>query len=414
MASFGAAAGDADLQLALEISAREARSKETRSIVMKKEGANSQVPLPRRDRGVPLRHHFSGRNNVVRDGFFLSAPGLLQFHSDFQPLIDKYGTAGSICGYLTCAVAQILAERARDLKRSEREGVRLNSSDVVEFMLQPVKNVDLTMKRVEEAMKSVRASRLEWIDKHPNLFKTVRSRRNHLRNWVANYELSDALAANVAPLITGDGVPVDFVRYNQYHEISKATPDEYVRIMEEEKRFGGKADAEKPGKVTFGEHDSVFIVERFEEGRRVLQSPDEWKAEETSRNIANRPSGNYDMRIFAADLNGHFSAGFSLEPGICVMVNTTTSRSYVESPILNWYYDLRFAPTPSSSAGTKPAYAAPTSHGGKNGSSAASASGVSSLVDMGFSLEVAHEALQHSEGDVATALNILLQAGDLN
>ena len=248
-------------------------------------------------------------------------------------------------------------------KNSKRGWLR---KDEIKYLLAQTRDVPKMMVEVERAMRFVYDKRIDWIDTHQEQFPTEKSKSDHLRNWVANYELSDAifqLAVYPQSLKPGPATatpPIDFVRFNQFHEISTATPDEYERIKAEEERFGGRAHPQHKGQVLYEEGDSMFIVERFEasemkrdtkkapkivDGRcqmhlrpgpilRTLQSPEEWTA------AGNNSSSN--LRVFAVDLNGHFSAGFSMD-GVCVFINTT-NNDYVRAEIMNWYFDLRFPP----------------------------------------------------------------------
>jgi len=199
-------------------------------------------------------------------------------------------------------------------------------------------------------MKFIFEKRNHWIHTHKDQFPTEKLKIHHLRNWVANYELSDAIFhLAISPQSKTQGPitppPVDFVRFNQFHEISTATPDEYVRIKAEEERFGSRPHPQHKNQVLYEEDDSMFIVERFETSEmikaagpiiRKLQSPEEWTTHGQNSN------SNDDLRVYAVDLNGHFSAGFSMD-GICVFINTTNS-DYIRAEIMNWYYDLRFPP----------------------------------------------------------------------
>ena len=88
-----------DLQRALNESAAIAAGDATQPLQLERKGHNSQTPVLRAHRTAPQDHHFSKYNGKMRaNGYFVSAPGLQQFHSAFLPLISRYGTAGAICG----------------------------------------------------------------------------------------------------------------------------------------------------------------------------------------------------------------------------------------------------------------------------------------------------------------------------
>ena len=245
------------------------------------------------------------------------------------------------CGinlWLHVAVAKILVQRARELCAS---GVSPIPPELLHEAV--VSDVPRFLKEVEKAMSHVRAMREAWILEKPELFPTEQSKKNHLRGWIANYELSELIHDVIGPDLNDSHAPaVDFVRFSQWHEASSATPDELVQIENTEKRFGGRADASNPGQVTFDEGDSVFIIERFDrQHERHLLSPDEWWEAERAIRLKD-PQANH-LRVFCIDLKGHFSAGWSVEPGHLFFINTTESN-YVKTPIIDWYYDLRFPP----------------------------------------------------------------------
>jgi hypothetical protein len=334
---------DATLHAALEASVRSANAV-SGPLALPFAGANAaNAAASRRGaRAAPLQHHFGARAGCARDGEVRSLPGLNQFHDAFRPLIARHGTAGSICGYTTCAIAKILVERVCQLRAA---GMAAIGPELLREAV--VGDMPRFLQEVEAAMALVRHSRETWISLHPELFPTERSRTNHLQGWVANYELSDLISTLVAPGLDGaHAPPVDFVRFNQWHEVSGATPDERARIEQEERKFGGRADPSRPGQATFKEGESVFIVERFEKGgRRCLQTPEEWwKAERATQTAEPRRYEQQNgLRIFCVDLHGHFSAGWSIEPGRMFFINTTQS-AYADNAIVDWYYDLRFPP----------------------------------------------------------------------
>ena len=388
-----------ELQRALDASASIARQTQSQPLILEKIGNNSQTPILRASRAPPQDHHFCHYNGKTKDGGYFvcgkldntffryltqsllsislfrrlillyalrvlsrfsrsscsSAPGLQQFHLAFQPLISKYGTAGAICGYMTCAEVSILLSAVQEMKERQKSMERRWSrEEEIEYLLAQTRDVPKMMEEFERAMRFVYEKRVDWIDTHQDQFPTEIKKRQHLCNWVANYELSDAIFElamyphSLKPGKAPPPPPVDFVRFNQFHEISTATPDEYVRIKAEEERFGGRAHPQKKGQVLYKEGDSMFIVERFEASEMVnepivrkLQSPEEWTADFCD-------SGSTQVRVFAIDLNGHFSAGFSFDDGVCVFINTT-NNDYVRAEIMNWYFDLRFPPPPRES-----------------------------------------------------------------
>eukprot|EP00854_Cymbomonas_tetramitiformis_P009999 gene9999-11836_t len=348
---------DSDLALALELSAAEARGDATRTLRLPQEGANSETPKPRTSLAPPLEHHFAQRKGHVATGVLLEVGALDQFHMDWEPLIHKYGTASSICGYVTAATIKLLCAAITEAT-GEGEGaaaaetVEVESLRVVSRLLRDVRNPDVMKREVEAAMAEVDASRVTWIQEHPELFldgaESVAG-KNHRRGWVANYELSDLLKTRASAMPVTAGC-FDFVRHNQFPEVGHATPDERVRITAEEARFGGAASGPAGNELTFGDNDSVFFVERFEAGAEetVMLSPEEYIAGAVDEALASS-SDIYGVvegvRAVAFDLNGHYSAGFtcSTKGGdkMLVFINST-SGTYLHSPIVCWYYDVVF------------------------------------------------------------------------
>ncbi len=405
-----AASEDSGLRAALEESVRSC-SAISAPLVLPATGCNAGKTR-RAARARPLAHHFGARAGCARDGDIHSLPGLNQFSDVFRPLCARHGTAESICGYTTFAVATILVERVRELRGA---GFASISPELLHEAV--VANVPRFMREVEKSMAHVRQSREAWILSHPELFSTERSKKNHLQGWIANYELSDLIATFIAPNLDDVAAPpVDFVRFNQWHEVSSATPDERVNIERDEKRFGGRTDATRPGNVIFKEGESKFIVERFgKEGLRCLQSPEEWwdaEALHLANTSCNQQEDNDNLRIFCMDLNGHFSAGWSVEPGRLFFINTTKS-AYADKAIVDWYYDLRFPPF-RDAAGKDASSCQVCVQDGPDESAAEGAGShsvghdVKQLIEMGFPVDQIKQALEAAHGNTASAIEMLL------
>jgi hypothetical protein len=110
---------DADLEKALEASAAEARAVAGRQLLLPKTGANDETPIGRTAFNPPLDHHFESRGGHVAPGVIIQAGVLDQFHADYAPLITKYGTAGSICGYVTAVHVKLLMLAVSELAAAE-------------------------------------------------------------------------------------------------------------------------------------------------------------------------------------------------------------------------------------------------------------------------------------------------------
>lgn len=369
---------DSDLALALELSAKEARESAKAPLLLSREGANDGSESSRESRQPPLAQHFGSRQNRVARGCIVSRGALNQFSPHWNSLIDKYDTAGSICGYVTAANVEILCRAAATLRHHSLKKQSL-TTDEVEFLLESVRDSDAVTPLIEIAMQRVRKCRGQWVDEHANSFPGGHSgaeARKFFRGWVANYELSDLLAqdAQVAAHGVNDtteseesesfaqikSAPVQrhFLRYNQYFEIDDATEDERERILKDEACFGGVRNPD--GTVTFREGESVFFMERFDcispQGKveRRLQTPEQWaKLEEVAPTAAaTASSANLPVKVFAVDLNGHYSAALACKVedqdarevrNILFLVNSTCNV-YASEPSMTWLYDTVFPP----------------------------------------------------------------------
>ena len=94
-----------------------------------------------------------------------------------------------------------------------------------------------------------------------------------MKNWAANYELSDYIR-HVAKS-EQDVSKIFFVRYNQWSERFNATHEEAKRLKEEEK-FGGHNTGDK-ATTQLEEGASRFIIESFtDNGGHTLQTTEEF------------------------------------------------------------------------------------------------------------------------------------------
>jgi hypothetical protein len=239
-----------------------------------------------------------------------------QFSVAWDALIAKYNTPSAICGYLSVAVACVLATRSECKQPAEVDV--LGIIDTLTAVDHPAGVATAVVGEVERMMAWLQQARLAWIAAHASAFPTAGSRQAYLRAWVANYEISDYLITR--PDVTGAGsrygthrarATVRFMRFNEWPEHAAATHEERERLRECE-RFGG-ARGDKSSAAVYGERDSVFIVEEFAPARRLL-SPDEWSQERQAPVAAAEAAGGITaggergLDIVILDLNGHFAA----------------------------------------------------------------------------------------------------------
>lgn len=323
---------DEDLQRALQLSAQQHMATAT-TLVLEQE-----LQVPRREFGAPNPQHWKGRWQP-QEGVMLQVDTLNQFSQHWLPLIQRFGAASSICGYMAMANA-MLVHRAAPASGSWS---RAQLDDLVGRLRDP----KLVEPVVAEVMEFVSRSRRAWMEKTPQGFESDADRRRYLLAWVANYEISDFLR-HEAEAGRMERAGVFFARYNQWPERASATHEEWHRLAEEQ-RFGGWRDA--MGASHFDEGDSEFLVERFRPKRELRAAGDFLAGWEADARPPAAPS------VFIADLNGHFVVCIAIcldmpEGGTknaVVVVNTTGTR-YVDYPTCALAFDLAFPPSPGGGA----------------------------------------------------------------
>jgi len=229
---------------------------------------------------------------------------LNQFSEPVAPSIREFDAPSATCGYFAPANALLLADAVRAMGpiRTQEQLVALRT------MLQ---EPDVVMMEVRAAMQFVQQSRSAYVCAHKDQFRSASSERKYMRNWVANYELSDYLIQQ-----GGRAAGITFVRYNQWPERGDAEHEEAERMQLEESIFGGTAQGDK-AKVQLEAGAARFIVEEFVPARRLTRVPD-WEA-----------SG--ENPVFVIDLNGHFVAALALTIDGChtLALFNTTSANYI-------------------------------------------------------------------------------------
>ena len=109
-----------------------------------------------------------------------------QFGSSYDKSISKFNTANSICGYVICAVAPTFAKRLTSEPKPSQ----------VEALLKELNDPCLIVPEVEKSMEFIKHQRDSYIKTFTNDFKTDRERKNYVKDWVANYEISDYIQKN--------------------------------------------------------------------------------------------------------------------------------------------------------------------------------------------------------------------------
>jgi len=152
----------------------------------------------------------------IGDIHFIQLELLDQFGDYYRPLIDKYTTASSICGYISLSVVRYI---------DERNDMVQNFNDLL-FELNDEKNVHV----VEPVMQWLRNRRLNYVSENENEFKNEREKRGYLSDWVANFEISDYIKENfqgndhiffIRHLNEGMGIPLDLLKHEELKRLKE-------------------------------------------------------------------------------------------------------------------------------------------------------------------------------------------------
>ena len=206
-----------------------------------------------------------------------------QFHHVFHELIEEYETPTAICGYISMAKATLLVSLIKP-------GGITKKSELTKIVAE-LHDYNALMPRIKHAMQFVNESRRKYIDSHEKEFASAKKRVHYMREWVANYEISDYFQhVGLKNIEAVEGLV--FARFNQYSERNHATHEEKERILKEEAIFGGATPHDKGDVTSYEATDSVFIMEIFAPERKLLR-PEQFLAEEPHK-----------QKVFVLDLNG--------------------------------------------------------------------------------------------------------------
>jgi len=196
-----------------------------------------------------------------------------QYGPHYAQSIAKYKTPSSICGYVVCAVAPLVSEWANYM---------ICQPEDVDKMIENLRDPKVMIPKVEEAMEIIQAQRTLYVEEYGDEFANPKERDFYIKDWVANYEISDLLQITSPNLKN-----LFFLRYCAFsfpEEVKKVKHEELRRLKEEEAFKGNR-----------------FIVESFYNERR-LQTVDDWIREGHMEKLAatDKPL------VFVGDLAGHF------------------------------------------------------------------------------------------------------------
>ena len=309
------------LALALRLSAQEHRSSLTAPIAM--------TSAPRvTKRSNYKRGDAKRRAMKPTPGDVVQINTLNQFHKDVSPLIKKHRFPSAACGAFAVANALHIAT---ELPSRLRDGVLDQKG--LDAVVAALRNPGPVLVTVDRIMKFIHDSRAAYIAKHASSFPTERARDKYMRDWVANFEISDFLIAEAKRSNTMMR-RVAFVRYNQWPERAGAKHEEAERLVEE-RPFGGQKTGDKAS-VALEAGASRFIIEPFAPKRELLR-PEKWASSKSAQKIGG---------VFVLDVNGHFVTAFSCLFGESksprLIVVNTTSANYLSNGAPCAAYDAVF------------------------------------------------------------------------
>ena len=254
-----------------------------------------------------------------------------QFGPLFSQAKKEYSTASAICGYLSCANALLIEKFVVDLLKS---GESLTLEKINNFASNNLSDIDYVLPEVLKCMGDIQENRVLYWKEHPE----AKAPENYLKNWVANYEISDCVKGRSISgrEDTKDYLsPTTFVRYNQWPERNDATSDERARLFEEQ-RFGG----EKKGKrISYDDDDSVYFLELFRNSQSSFHTPEEFKGESHTNDGVIYP------RALIIDLNGHFVSALAChvdDMPLLYIFNTTAANYVSNNMAVAWSFDSMF------------------------------------------------------------------------
>lgn len=197
-----------------------------------------------------------------------------QFSDSVKTLISKYFISDSICGYIAPCVGIYIAQK---LKNSSFQ-------KSIDILIENLNEQEILFNLVEGVIQFIQKDRTEYINKNSNLFLSEIEKQFYLKDWVANYEISDYLKTNpLKNLFFFRFCGLDFPT-----EAAECKHEEAKRLIEEEP-FKGQ----------------TYFIESFYPEQK-LQSINDWK-----KNYKDFLQNNDEGIVFVTDLKGHFVVFFA-------------------------------------------------------------------------------------------------------
>ena len=214
-------------------------------------------------------------NTKCELGFVRAARIANQFNEPVvEKLAEKHKTCKATCGYFCTAVARKLA--VKDMS--------LQSGEEICCLIENLTHISELELFLDEAMTFTMKDRFTYCDKSTEIMTTT-EREAYLRDWIANYEISDFIQN-----IPQTKFPIAFFRHNQTVDLPDAKHVERRVIMEEEVPLGESAP---------------FFIEMFFPRRMFISSKNEFIEECATRCVDPKSV------IWIVDLNGHFNVAIA-------------------------------------------------------------------------------------------------------
>jgi len=232
-----------------------------------------------------------------------------QFDSCFNNLIRDYQCPSAICGYTSMTFAYMIDDYLFNQVQIIESIDDLNT--LVNYLIDNQRFIN----KLEEPMIYVQSSRFSYITNNHHEFNNENSTDKYMKDWVANYEISDYLNLNPNPRII-------FLR-NIERKPQTCNHEELRRLQEE---------------VPFLGED--FFLEQYSPttGRTKLYSPKQWIMEKCDQ---------IEKLVVIADLLGHFAillpSRFNGDDVGNELILFNTMRSGGHSrPIVDMFYQLYY------------------------------------------------------------------------
>ena len=196
-----------------------------------------------------------------------------QLNPAFLNSIKEFRTAKMICGYLSCCVADLVSNHFPSLNMRVRD---------VEKMVKILSHPAGVMEDVREMMSWLLHNRQKYVLSNKTSFPveminsgTVYDEERYLRDWVANYEISDWLQLK---------------KNGRVHFVRRIERDQTDVYHEEKERLGEEAPFA---------HLNMFYDVTLSTGERLHLTPSQW-LERFGESLKSDPP------VFIADVEGHF------------------------------------------------------------------------------------------------------------